>query len=143
MTAFESLLAGVAAALSSGTPVSTAILTDEAEPIADNVTEAIVVVLGDAVPQQLGGITGNPVDWQTEIQVRCMARATGESARPAASALAAAAYARLAAAPSVGVEGAYIGEPTIRWEAEKSATRLALCTLIYTVQHRTTSLTLE
>lgn len=143
MTAFDALVDAIVDVLSAGTPVSATILTDEAEPVADGAQTAIVVVLGDAVPQQLGGITGNPVDWLTEVQVRCMARAAATSARPAASALAAAAYARLAADPSVGLEDAFIGEPTIRWEVEKSATRLALCTLIYTVQHRTTSLTLE
>ena len=82
------------------------------------------------------------MDWVTQIAVRCMASANATSARPGANALAGAAYARIATDPSLGITGVWIGEPAIAWESDTAATRLAICTLTYNVQHRTVGLTL-
>ena len=138
-SAFDSLISGFTTLLSSSTPVCPYIDTDgDAEPLPAGRTQSILVTLGSAQAQLLGGLTGNPVDWLTEVHVKCFASAHSTSARPAANALANAAYTRLATDPSVGLGvGVYIGEPRIEWETDQNATRMALATLIYTVSHRT------
>lgn len=138
-SAFDSILDGFVTLLNSATPVCPFVETDaEAEPLPAGRTQSIVVTLGTAQPQQLGGIAGNPVDWATEVKVNCFASANATSARPAANTLANAAYTRLATDPSLGLGvGVFIGEPRIEWETEQGATRMALATLIYTVSHRT------
>lgn len=140
-SAFDNILNGFVALLTSATPVCPFVETDaETEPLPAGRTASILVTLGTAQPQQLGGIAGNPVDWATEVSVKCFASANATSARPAANTLANAAYTRLATDPSLGLgAGAYIGEPRIEWESDQAATRMALATLIYTVSHRTTS----
>lgn len=139
-TAFDSILTGFATLLASGTPVCPYIETDEdAEPLPTGRTQSILVVLGSAQAQQLAGLSGNPVDWLTEVHVKCYASANATSARPAANTLANAAYTRLATDPSLGLGvSVFIGEPRIEWETDQTATRMALATLIYTVSHRTT-----
>ncbi len=138
-SAFDDLVAGFVTSLTSVIPVCTFVETDpDAEPLPSGRTTSILITLGAAQPQQLGGIAGNPVDWATEVNVKCFASANATSARPAANTLANAAYTRLATDPSVGLGASvFIGEPRIEWEAEQAATRLATTTLIYTVSHRT------
>jgi len=147
MSAFDTLVDGFVARLSASTAVCPFIETDgDAEPLPTGRTASIVVTLGNAEPQQMGGITGNPVDWLTEVQVKCFASANGTSARPAANNLASAAYARLATDPSLAIaagSGVFIGEPRIEWETEQAATRMACTTLTYSVSHRTTNSTLD
>ena len=119
---------------------------DDQDALPASYTDAIVINLQNADPEQLGGILGNPVDWVTTVTVRCMASATGATARTAAGTLASAAYARLATDPTLGIataSGVHIGEPAIGWELGQAATRFCACTLTYSVRHRTTSLTLE
>lgn len=145
MAAFDDIIGGFVARLSLATAVCAFIEADQdAEPMPAGRTSAIVVVLSNATPQQLGGIAGNPVDWVTEVHVKCFATANAISARPAANTLAAAAYARLAATPDLGLgTGVFIGEPRLEWNIEQSATRMALATLIYSVSHRTNNQTLN
>lgn len=144
-SAFDSIVAGFAALLASGTAVCSFIETDDdTEPLPAGRTQSILIVLGNAQPQQLGGIAGNPVDWLTEISVKCYASAHATSARPAANTLANAAYTRLATDPSLALGSeVFIGEPRIEWETDQSATRMAIATLTYTVSHRTTGGTLN
>lgn len=145
--AFDSLVDGFVAQLTAATAVCPFIETDgDAEPLPAGRTTSIVVLLSAAEPQQMGGIAGNPVDWITEVRVKCYASANATSARPAANTLASAAYARLAATPSLAIasgSGVFIGEPRISFETEQAATRMACTTLTYSVSHRTTNLTLD
>lgn len=147
MTAFDTIVDGFVAQLSAATAVCPFIETDgDAEPLPAGRAASILVLLGNAEPQQMGGIAGNPVDWVTEVQVKCYASANATSARPAANTLAGAAYARLAATPSLAIasgSGVFIGEPRIEWETDQAATRMACTTLTYSVTHRTTNLTLD
>jgi hypothetical protein len=148
MSAFDTLIAAFAAKLAAATAISTRIVTDldDQDALPASYTDAIVINLQNADPEQLGGILGNPVDWVTTVTVRCMASATGATARTAAGTLASAAYARLATDPTLGIataSGVHIGEPAIGWELGQAATRFCACTLTYSVRHRTTSLTLE
>jgi hypothetical protein len=142
-TAFDNILDAFAAKLRAATPVSNFIFVDEYdEPLPLGQSEAVVVSLGDSDPQPLGSLAFNPVDWITQVNVKCLTSANATSPRPAAGTLAAAAYARLATDPSLGMDGVFIGEPLLHREAEQAATRLATCTLTYSVHHRTTGLTL-
>lgn len=148
MSAFDTLIAAFAAKLAAATAISTRIVTDldDQDALPASYTDAIVINLQNADPEQVGGILGNPVDWVTTVTVRCMASATGATARTAAGTLASAAYARLATDPTLGIStasGVHIGEPAIGWELGQAATRFCACTLTYSVRHRTTSLTLE
>lgn len=138
-SAFDSIITGFVTQLNAGTPVCPFVETDEDEnPIPEGRATSILVTMGSAEPQALGGIHGNPVDWLTEVRVRCVASANATSARPAANTLANAAYTRLAAAPDLGLgDGTHIGQPRIEWDVERAATRLAAATLVYTVSHRT------
>jgi hypothetical protein len=146
-SAFDTLLDAFKAQLSATTPVCAFIETDsDTDPLPAGRAASILIELGSATPQGLGGLAGNPVDWSTDVLVKCFASVNATSARPAANTLAAAAYARLAAAPALGINaasGVYIGEPRIEFDAEKAATRMAVTTLIYSVSHRTTNLTLD
>lgn len=148
MSAFDTLIAAFAAKLSAATAISARIVTDldDQDALPAGYTDAIVINLQNADPEQVGGILGNPVDWVTTVTVRCMASATGATARTAAGTLASAAYARLATDPTLGIataSGVHIGEPAIGWDLGQAATRFCACTLTYSVRHRTTSLTLE
>lgn len=146
-TAFDDLINGFVAQLSAGTPVCEHIETDEdSDPLPEGRATTVCIALGAAQPQQLGGLDGNPIDWVTEVQVRCYATVNGTSARPAANALAAAVYARLAATPDLGLDpqkGVFIGTPRIDWLTQRAETRLAAATLVYSVAHRTTFATLD
>lgn len=143
-SAFDSLVAGFVALLSSSTPVCPFIEADaEAEPLPAGRTASVLVALGNAQPSALA-MSGAPVDWLTDVSVKCFASAVATSARPAANTLANAVYTRLATDPSLGLgDSVYIGEPRIDWDSEQSATRMAVATLTYTVSHRTTSGTLN
>lgn len=145
-TAFDDLADAFASVLGQSPAVCAVIEQDDVQPLAAADTTAITIVLGDSQPEQLGGILGNPVDWITEVSVHCMASALAANARPAAHTLAAAAYARLATDPSLGLAdsaGVHIGEPLVRRQFERAERRFALVTLVYSVRHRTTSLNLE
>lgn len=144
MTQFDAIITAFANKLSAATAVSAHVETDgDAEPLPVGRTDSILITLADATPQPLGQLQGNPVDWVTTVMVHCFASVQGASARAAANTLAGAAYARLATDPSLGVAGVFIGEPTIRFETDQTATRTARATLTYSVQHRTSSLTLD
>lgn len=138
-SAFDAIIDAFASQLAAAPAVSARIEKDpESDPLPEGTTEAIHIVLGSAQPMPMGGIAGAPVDWTTEIHVKCFAGAKATSARPAANTLANAAYTRLAAAPDIGLGvGIFIGEPRIEWASEQRDTRLAATTLIYTVTHRT------
>ena len=142
---FDDIVAGFVSKLSAATAVCAFVETDgDAEPLPAGRTASILVLLGNATPAQLGGIAGNPVDWLTDVQVRCYTSANATSARPAANTLANAAYTRLALTPDLGLGAAvYIGEPRIDWETDQQATRMAVATLTYTVSHRTSGGTLN
>jgi len=145
-TAFDDLADAFASVLGQNPAVCSVIEQDDVQPLAAADTTAITIVLGDSQPQQLGGIQGNPVDWITEVSVHCLAGGLATNARPAAHTLAAAAYTRLATDPSLGLTdaaGVHIGEPVMRRQFERAERRFALVSLVYSVQHRTTSLNLE
>ncbi len=142
-TAFDTIIDAFASKLAEATAVCSHILKDDVEPLPAGNTAAIVIQLVSSDSQVLGLLADNPVDWITQISVRCMASSNASSARPGSNTLAGAAYARLAAQPSLGIPGVWIGEPTITWESDVATTRMAITSLTYNVQHRTAGLTLD
>lgn len=145
-SAFDVLADAFATVLGQSPAVSSNIEQDDVLPLPAADTTGITIVLGGSQAEHLGGIQGNPVDWITEVSVHCMASALATTARPGAHTLAGAAYARLAADPSLGTgdaAGVHIGEPEVRRQFDRTERRFALVTLVYSVRHRTTSLTLE
>lgn len=149
MTAFDTLLNAFVTVVSAGPALSANIYADRDvsdDALPEGQATALVLNLSDADPQPVGGIAGNPVDWTTTVVITCLARVHGSSARGAVNTLASAVYARIAANPALGTgpgSGVFAGEPRIDWQFERAAARFAAATLTYTVQHRTTSLTLE
>jgi hypothetical protein len=146
-TAFDDLLGAFQTRLQLATAVCPNVELDEdAEPLPAGRTESVLITLGSADPQPLGGIEGNPIDWVTQINVHCFASNAGSSARPAVNTLARKVYERLAADKAVGLPaatGTFIGEPQFTWETDKADRRYARCTLSYRVQHRTANLSLD
>jgi len=145
-TAFDDLVDAFALQLGQAPAVCANIYTDDADPLPVGDASSVLVTLGSSEPETLGGVHGNPIDWLTQVQVHCVARTIATSARPGAHTLAALVYARLAADPSVGMAddaGVHIGEPAISREIDKASNRMAVCTLSYSVRHRTSSSTLE
>lgn len=143
-TIFDQIVDAFKTVLSAATAVSADIEVDQLDedPVPEASADAVRITLDTSIPQQLGGINGNPVDWETVVIVTCLARLAGASARPAANTLAKNAYAKLAADQSLGLSaaGVYIGEPSIDWATDRSATRNARATLTYRVSHRTSGL---
>lgn len=144
-TIFDLIADGIKTVLAAATAVSSDIEVDEydEDPVALASADAVRILLDASTPQQLGGVNGNPVDWVTVVQVHCLARADGASARAAANTLAKNAYAKLAADQALAISaasGVYIGEPTIQWATARAASRFARATLTYSVRHRTSGL---
>lgn len=146
MTVYDNIEASFASLLAAGPAVSSVIDVsgDPDYTLPDGTPTAVVISAMNSSAQPLGGIHGNPVDHQTTVVVRCFASAIGTSARPAANALAAAAYARLFAAPDLGLGvEVEVGEPDFSWTEGTAARRFATTILTYTVTHRTSGGTLN
>lgn len=145
-TVFDAIAYAFKSVLESGTPVCNVIELDESEEIADGLAEAVAITPASAVPDRVGGIEGNPVEWSYRVRLELYASARGASARVAANDLFTRVYARLAADPSLGLgAGVYIGDPAVDWSQIRRVKRYACCDLYYTVRCRTggATLTLE
>lgn len=139
-TAFDTLIDTMAALLAAAPAVSAAVEKDEVDTIPDDLDSAVEVTLADTVPTQLGGIHGNPVDWQTMLRVVCHARATGTgaTARTACNALVAAVHAKVMADTTLGLgPDWHVEAPRLNWDAARKASRMAACEMLYLVRHRT------
>lgn len=142
-TVFDAVIGAFKTVLQQAPAVCTVIEEDSVDEVPEDVAQAVDVALDIANPQQLGGIQGNPVEWDVRVRVSLYARKTGASARADLGVLLAAVYARLAANQSLGLgDGVFIGEPTVDWSSARQAQRLNGCDLYYTVRCRTSGLTL-
>ncbi|MDF3821975.1 hypothetical protein P3G55_18870 [Leptospira sp. 96542] len=143
-TVFDAVVDAFAAVLGAAPAVCQSIATDEVDEVPADTTQAIEITGLDASPLVLGGIEGNPVDWELRVRVGLYARKSGANAGPDVGALLAAAYARLAANRNLGLgDDVYISEPAIGFGVDRKAQRLASRDLIYTVRCRTGSNSLE
>ena len=141
---FRQITAAIVAMLSAGPAVSSYIEADvdEDEPIPSAQADAVRVVLRGSVPQQFGGIHGNPVDWTTRVDVFVYAAVAGGTACDAADALVLEVFARLSATPGLGMPaeaGVYVDPPQIDWAQERADRREARARMSLTIGHRTSA----
>jgi hypothetical protein len=142
-TVFDDIIAAFKTVLQQAPAVCAVVETDDVDEVPEDVGQAVHVELDNANPQQLGGIQGNPVEWEVRVRVGLYVRKSGASARPDLGVLLATVYARLAANTNLGLgDGVFIGEPTVDWSAARLAQRLNECDLYYTVRCRTSGLSL-
>lgn len=142
-TVFDDIIAAFKTVLQQSPAVCTVVETDDVDEVPEDVAQAVHVELDNANPQQLGGIQGNPVEWEVRVRVGLYVRKSGASARPDLSVLLATVYARLAANTNLGLgDRVFIGEPTVDWSAARLAQRLNECDLYYPVRCRTSGMTL-
>lgn len=143
-TVFDDIVDAFKTVLQQAPAVCTVVESDQVDQIPEEVDQAVEVEWLGAVPSQLGGIDGQPVEWEARVRVGLYARKTGSSARADVGTLLAAVYARLAANTSLGLgDSVYISPPTLDASSARQAQHLAGVDLLYPVRCRTEGLTLE
>lgn len=143
-TVFDDVIDAFQTVLQQAPAVCPLVETDDVDEVPEDVAQALHLALDSANPQQLGGLQGNPVEWELRVRVGLYVRKSGASARADVGTLLAAVYARLAANPSLGLgDGVFISEPVLDWSAARQAQRMNGCDLFYTVRCRTSGSTLD
>jgi hypothetical protein len=142
MTAFADITAAFIAALSTAPAVSANIFRARDRTIAENQATALNVQFDGSEPYA-GAMHGAPVDWISKISVECYARSSVTSGDLAVDPLLSAAYARLAADTTLGGRVADIGAPNILTEYDSQGQKTGWVRMTYSVQHRTSHLTLD
>lgn len=145
MNAHDAIVDAFLAALRAPLAVTEGLIDEEidAATIGEHVREAVSIVVSGSAPQRIV-IRGAPIDWQTEIDVECYARADGRTPGGRASrALFARVYARLAADPTLGGLAMDMAEPVLRGDTEQMDNRLGCVIATYAVMHRTAAGSLE
>lgn len=136
MSAFATISAAIAAKLEEATAVSAQIYRARMRPMAEQHTNAVVVRCEGGEAQRFA-IAGAPIDWQSTWRVECYARASASTPDAAVDSLMAAAYARLAADPTLGGNVIDMNIQRVDFDYAEEAQDLACATLTYLVQHRT------
>ncbi len=128
--------AAVAALLSAGTPLAGGRIQQNRHYVLDkSEASAIWVNRLDSTPER---VVLARLDWRTEVDVIVRTRTSGStSAESAADTLCEAIYARVMADPTLGGAAIDTLPGPITWEDEEADTPLAVCTLRFTVVHRT------
>lgn len=143
-TVFDDVLDSFQSVLQAAPAVAAVVDVDEVDTIPEEVSEAIQISPAVGNPQRVGGIEGQPVEWQFGVRVAVYARLTGASARTTANTLMAQAYARLAVNTDLGLGASvYIGDPVVNWAAARHAQHFQCVELLYTVRCRTEAFSLE
>jgi hypothetical protein len=141
--AFPELVSAVKAALEADPPVSPTVFVNRRRAVPEDQSTAVVVRLDGGRPQ-LGAILEAPVDWETGVAVECYARgASDEEALQAVHDLAAIAWTRVFADPTLGGLAMGIEPAPIEWDFENTGEFLAVEILNFSVLHRTAANTLE
>lgn len=141
MTAFNTIVGAIVAALQAATPVSNQVYRARMRPVAAQFTDAVVVRIANAQAQRFD-IGGAPVDFTTNIAIECYARSATLAPDVAVDALLAAAYARLMADTSLGGLVMDLNLTEINYDFDAEAEQLACATLTLEVRHRVSSTTL-
>lgn len=142
-TVFDDIVDAFKTVLQQAPAVCTVVETDDVDAVPEEVVQAVHVELDNANPRLVGGIQGNPVEWEVRVRVSLYVRKSGASARPDLGVLLAAVYARLAANANLALgDGVFLGEPAVDWSAARQAQRLNECDLYYPVRCRTSGQTL-
>ncbi len=136
MSAFATITAAIAAKLAEATAVSSNIYRARMRPVGEQFTDAIVVRPEGGEAQRFATY-GAPVDWQSTWRVECYARASASTPDAAVDTLLGAAYARLAADPTLGGAVIDMNVQRIDFDFAEEAQDLACGVITYLVQHRT------
>lgn len=136
MSAFATISAAIAAKLAEATAISAQIYRARMRPLAEQHADAIVVrcKVGEA---ERFAIAGAPIDWQSTWRVECYARASASTPDAAVDTLLGAAYARLAADPTLGGTVIDMHIQRIDFDDAEEAQDIACAVITYLVQHRT------
>jgi len=141
-TVFANVVGAMVAALSAGTPVSPNISRARIKPLAAEWASAVVVRLQESQFDRMA-IFGAPINTDTLVVVECYARSTALSADLAVDAVMQAAYARLAANPTLSGTVADCQLQAINFDFDTEQERMGCALMTYLIRHRTQSLTLE
>lgn len=141
-TAFSAITGAFLVALSSAPAVSASIYRARDRELPEARGDAVNVVFEAAEPAP-GAIAGAPVDWRTRIAVECYCRTSASSADLAMDPLLEKIFARLAADMTLGGLVDDIGYPAIEADYDSQGQKTGWMRLTYTVQHRTSNLTLN
>lgn len=141
--AFPELVSAVKAALAADPPVSANIFVNRRRSVPEDENTSLVVRLDTADPEQ-GAILDAPIEWETDIAVECYARGgSDEDVLQAVHDLAAQAWQRLLADPTLGGLAVGIEPRRVEWDFENTGEFLAAQILNFTVLHSTSSNNLE
>lgn len=143
--AHDGIIGAMIAALQAAPAVTAGTIAEDidAATMPEDETERVVVVMAQSVGDR-GAILGNPVDWRTDIDLQCTARADGRVAGVRASrALHARCYARIMSDPTLGDAAMDVLGPTLHTENLFADTRVGTTVGTYTVLHRTSAASLE
>ena len=135
-TAFATIVAGVAGALQAAHP-SLTVHVNRTRPVSASEAQAIVVRLDSSRRDTTGPL--GATDWQTVLQVECVARTpTGSDPAAAADALLASTWQALLAAP-LQLPGVLDldADPEIVWDFDAGETPLVAASFRLVVRHRT------
>lgn len=141
--AFPELVSAVKAALAADPPVSPAIFVNRRRALPDEAESALVVRLATADPEE-GAIQGAPVDWETDLAIECYASGgSDEELLQALHDLAAAAWQRLLADPTLGGLAMGLELGRMEWDFESTGEDLGAQIINFTVLHQTAGGNLE
>lgn len=141
MTAFVSLLAGVAAAVQAANP-GVPVHSNRTRPLSEAEKRAVFLRLGPSRRDTTGPL--GATDWQTVIEVECAARSTtGADPALAADALLGPTWAALLGVPLALPDVLDLdSEPDLSWDFDAAETPMASATFRLVVRHRTQANTL-
>lgn len=143
MTAFATIVAAMAAALSAAPAVCPQIHRARARPAAAEWSQMVVIRPIDATLEPLG-VLGAPFNVDTRIAVECHARApAGASADAGVDELLGAVYARLMADTTLGGLVGDLRPEALTYDFDAEAEPIACATLTFTAVHRVQANTLE
>lgn len=143
-TVFDDIVDAFKTVLQQAPAVCSVVEADQLDEIPEETAQAVEVDWLGATPSQLGGIDGQPVEWEARVRVSLYARKTGGSARADVGTLLAAVYARLASTTNLGLgDSVYISPPTLDASAARQAQHMAGVDMFYPVRCRTQGMTLD
>jgi len=127
----------ILSALQSGTPVASQIARVRLRPLAQGITQAVVVRPLQSEVAEAALAPGYPVLWTTAIAVECYARSSVATAPDVAvDPLLEAVYARLMADPSLGGVVLTLGLQTVSYDFDADGEQTTCATLVFHVRQR-------
>lgn len=130
----------VAALMLAGTPVCGGrVFQNRAFKLATDVASQLHVNYGDSTPEVIA-VTGAPVDWRTQIELRILVRAAGATpAVDVADEIWADVYARVMADQSLGGLVGLLDPGPMAVDTDEADTSVARLAWLFSVDHRTSN----